>query len=163
MKRSSFIILISVMLFACKKDATSGGKPVEIYLLKSFQLVTGKCQVNAATVVLEDQPLVLNSDITAYNKSEYEYSLTGAAFDKIKTLTPRTPFAITVNKNVVFYFIFMPSIMSSTCDNSITMDLKYQEKQIYLRLGYPWATGTIDDQRNNPAILESFKLQGKLR
>ena len=161
MKRLFFIPLVFFLALACKKDKAV--KPVEIYLLKSFQLVAGKCQVDGASVVLEDSPLVLNAEIRLYNQAEYFYYLDDIAIQKLKSLTPRTPLAVTVDKKVIFYGIYMPSIMSSTCGESITMDLMPTEKKIFFRLGYPWGMATIDDQRNNPVILSSFRNQRKLR
>lgn len=164
MKHFYIILVIALTLFACKKDRASAGKDVEIYLLKSFQLVAGKCQVDASTVVLQDQPLVTNSDILVYSQADYEYTLSDVSYQRIKSLTPRTAFAFRVDKKVIFYCIYMPSFMSSTCGSSITMDLKPPEKEIYLRLGYPWSMdSSIDDQRNNEVLLATFRNQRKLR
>ena len=163
MKRLIFIIFISLALPGCKKN-TAERRDVELYLLESFQLVTGKCQVDAGSATLEGTPLLHNEDFLEYRRNDYEFTLTKAAFQKVKALTPRTPFAVTVNKKVIYYAIYMPSFMSSTCDQSITMDLKNNENMIYLRLGYPWLTGApIDDQRNNAELLTAFKNQEKLR
>jgi len=161
MKLIYIILSISALLFACKKDRQ--GKDVEIFLLKSFQLVPGKCEVDAATATLQADPLVPNSRILLYRQDDYQYFLDDLSYQSIKSLTPRTPFAVTVDKKVIFYGIYMPSIMSSTCGNSITMDILGTEKKIHLRLGYPWPMGSIDDQRNNPEIITAFRRQGKLR
>ena len=78
----------------------------------------------------------------------------------------RTPFAITVDKQVIYYGLFKPSISSSSCDHSITMDVSWSSaSKIVLRLGYPGQLPgvTIDDQRNNPILLASLEKQGKLQ
>jgi hypothetical protein len=163
MKRLILIIIIFPVFLACKKNTVRERADVELYLLETFQLVTGKCQVNAATAVLGNMPLLTNEDFLEYRKDDYDLKLTKDAYQKIKDLTPRTPFAITVNKKVIYYAIFMPSYMSSTCDQSITMDLRL-ENMIHLRLGYPWPIGApVDDERNNAELLTAFKNQGKLR
>lgn len=51
------ILVIVAVFFACKKSMVHGDS-VEIYLLKNFQPVPGKCQVNAATAVLQDSAIV---------------------------------------------------------------------------------------------------------
>src|SRR5918993_1255147 len=122
MKRLILITFTTLILFACKKN-TAERRDVELYPLETFQLVTGKCQVDAGSAILEGAPLLHNEDFLEYRRDDYEFTLTKAAFGKLKALTPRTPVAITVNKKVIYYAIYMPSFMSSTCDQSITMDI----------------------------------------
>ena len=56
--RPLLLILVIVAVFsACKKSKVHGDS-VEIYLLKNFQHVPGKCQVDAATAVLQDSAIV---------------------------------------------------------------------------------------------------------
>ncbi len=165
MKYVILLVSISVFSFSCKKNA-SAGEEVEIYLLKTYQPVTGKCQVDAATAILQDAPAIRNDDIVAYSKSEYTFELTNNGIQKAKTFISGAPFAVTVDKEVIYYGYFKPGISSSSCDHSITMnyDLPGGNK-ISLKLGYPGITAgvTIDDQRNNPKLLASLSAQGKLR
>jgi hypothetical protein len=44
---------------------------------------------------------------------------------KVKTFQDFTAFAVTVDKQVIYYGFFKPSISSSSCDHSITMDLDW--------------------------------------
>jgi hypothetical protein len=163
MKKLIFIIFISLALTSCKKNTAERGD-VELYLLETFQLVPGKCKVDAGSATLKDTPLLTNRDFLEYRTDDYDFKLTKDACQKIKDLTPRTPFAITVDKKVIYYAMFMPSFMSSTCDQSITMDLRL-ENMIHMSLGYPWAMGSdpVDDQRSNRELLTALKKQGKLR
>ena len=164
MLRIISILIISTVFLFCEKDKAQ--KKVEFVLLKSYQFVPGKCQVDASTATLETSPLVTNDDILWYSKKNYEYGLTANAVQKINGLRGRTAFAVVVDNKIVFLAVYMPLIMSSTCDHSITMDANTISNTAMTRLGYPsWLQSStiIDDQRNNPFLLEALSNQGKLR
>ncbi|MEO5996228.1 MAG: hypothetical protein ABIN89_05850 [Chitinophagaceae bacterium] len=156
-----------LLLASCKKDKVKAGNNVEMYLLSSYQAVSGKCQVDSSLSVLQDVPLIRNEEILQYSRSTYAYSLTISAIQKIKNLIGRTPFAITVDRKVIFYGFYMPPIMSSTCFDSITMDAVGfdQTNTMYMRQGYPGALSGVpfDDQRNNLKLIATFSNQGKLK
>ena len=166
MRKFAFIIFFFVLMAACNKGSADNKKEIEFYLLESYQLVAGKCQVNPSTAILQNVPFVSNNEIRQYNKDQFEYRLSESAIQKINALSPRAPFAVTVNKEIVFLGIYMPPTMSSTCEHSITMFAL--NNTAYIHLGYPgWiqtpTTTAIDDQRNNPSLLAALKAQGKLQ
>jgi secreted Zn-dependent insulinase-like peptidase len=102
----------------------------------------------------------------AYSKTEHKFKLTGPAIQKIKTLFDKTPFAVTVDKQVVYYGFFKPAFSSSSCEHSITMDVAWASgNEIYLKLGYPAQLPgiTIEDKRNDPTLLATLRKQGKLQ
>lgn len=160
------VLSLSVLTFSCRKNKVKGGDSIEIYQLKSYKNVTGKCQVDFTSAILEDVPFVSNDEILEYNKATHEYRLTAVATDRVKTLGGKSPFAFAIDKAPIFYGFYMPPMMSSTCDHSITMDVSYSQSNIIgLKLGYPgWIQGhtDIDDQRNHPKILATLLKQGKL-
>ena len=162
-------LLISILVaisFGCNRDNASAGEPVEIYLLKDFQLIANKCQVDPSASSVQFIPTVANNDILEYSSNDYQFNLTASALERIKALKDRTPFAVTVNKEVVYYGFFKPGFSSSSCDHSITMDVVWgQPGRIFMRLGYPGMLPgvTIDDQRNNPRLLSALHKQRKLR
>lgn len=161
-----FILIAAVICPACQKDNVNETDQVEIYLLKTFQTVTGKCQVDAAASVLENIPTITNQDIISYSQTDYHFSLTDAAIQRIKSFKDFTPFAVTVDKQIIYYGFFKPGFSNSSCVNSITMDLDWTSgNQISLKLGYPGIVQgvTIDDQRNNQKLLTALKNQGKLK
>ncbi|QMU27257.1 hypothetical protein [Adhaeribacter radiodurans] len=166
MKKLIFLIIPIVFnLLSCKKDDGGVGKNVEIYLLKNYQVMPGKCQVNPLSSVLQDTATVKNQDILQYSKTDYQFKLSDIAIQKVKTFKDKTPFAVTVDKQVVYYGFFKPNFSSSSCDNSITMDITTAtENKISVNLGYPGPLQgvTIDDQRNNPNLIRALKNQGKL-
>ena len=71
------------------------------------------------------QPYHKNQDILAYSPTEYTFKLTESAIQQVKVLSDRTPFAVTVDKQVIYYGFFKPSISSSSCEQSITMDVAW--------------------------------------
>jgi len=166
MKKVCCLLFISCLLLSCNKENDGAGKPVEFYLLESFSYVTNQCKVDPSSAVLKATPFINNSDIIAYSKSAYTYQLSAAAINKVKAFEGRVPFAVTVDKQVVYYAFFNEMILSSSCEHSISMDLDLgSSDKIFLKLGYP---GTlqgvpIDDQRNNSVLLSALSSQGKLK
>ena len=166
MRISLFILVIMVTCISCKKESVNTGEKVEIYLLKTYQRVTNKCQIDPSFSILHDTATVMNEDILEYSKSDYTFTLNEKAMQKVRAFRDFTPFAVTVDKQVIYYGFFKPSISSSSCDNSITMDIEWTTgSKIFLRLGYPGTPQgvSIDDQRNNEKLLKTLKNQGKLR
>lgn len=158
-----FILTITAICLSCKKDKVQPGGKVEIYLLKSYQVVTGKCQIDTSTAVLQDTAIVKNQDILEYFKANYQFALTDNPIQKLRALNDGTAFAVAVDKQVIYYGIYKPSYSSSTCANSITMGYVGTDNKITMSLGYAGTDINIDDQRNNSTLIATLKNQGKLR
>ncbi|HVF81672.1 MAG TPA: hypothetical protein VM884_07050 [Flavisolibacter sp.] len=166
MRNLFFILTIVAICLSCSKNNITTGEIVEIYLLESYQTITSKCQIDPSLSVLKDKATIKNQDILAYSKTEYRFKLTEAAVQKIKALKDKTPFAVTVDKQVIYYGFFKPSVSSSSCDHSITMDVAWTPgNEIYLRLGYPGQLQgvTIEDKLNDPILIAALRTQGKLQ
>ncbi|MBC7744780.1 MAG: hypothetical protein H7096_06725 [Flavobacterium sp.] len=163
MKPFLFILIFSVAGFSCKKDEVQAGAKMEFYLLKSSQMLTNKCQVDASKAVLEDIPIISNQDILEYNRRMHEFTFSANSVQKLMTLRDGFPFAVTIDNRVIYYGINKPSYSSSTCDHSITMDYASDNNKVTMKLGYPGEGFAIDDQRNNPEILATLGKQRKLR
>ena len=167
MRRSLLVfVTVTTICFSCKNDKTKAGEDVEFYLLTTYQTVTAKCQIDPSVSILQDTPIIKNYEILAYSKTDYKFKLTEAAIQKVKTFIDTTPFAVTVDKQVIYYGFFKPSYSSSSCDHSITMDLDWTSgNKFTIKLGYPSALPgvTVDDKRNDPKLIETLKQQGKLK
>ncbi|SFQ05118.1 hypothetical protein [Hymenobacter arizonensis] len=166
MTKLVLILAMAAACVSCKKDNSNSGETVEVYLLKSYQLTAGKCEIDASSAVLEDAAIIQNQEILEYAKTSYQFKLADPAVQKTKALGDRTPFAVTVDKKVIYYGFFKPGYSSSSCDHSITMDLDWTTgNRISLKLGYPGPLQgvTIEDRRNNPVLLATLNKQGKLR
>lgn len=161
-----FMLMLTAVGFSCKKDKIKAGNTVEFYLLKTYQLLNRRCQIDPSTASLQDTAIIRNQDILEYSQNHYEFRLRDAAIQKIKTFKDNTPFAVTVDKKVIYYGFFKPSYSSSLCAHSITMDIAWTSgDRIRLSFGYPGAIDgvTIEDQRNNRTLIATLRKQGKLR
>ncbi len=152
---------------ACQKSADdpANGR-VEIFALASFEWVAdGICALKPGTAVLETVPLVINGDIVSYDLSNFILEFKEPSAQRIRELTPRSPFAVTLNGDVVFFGVVMQAIMSSTCMESITMEnLIYGPNKVKLELGYPaGAASGIADKRRDKDLLAALRKQGRLR
>jgi hypothetical protein len=160
-----FIAILMSFCLSCKKEGVSAGERVEIYLLKTVKVVNGKCQIDAVGSVREDTPVVKNTDIFEYAAANYRFKLSDSSIQKINKFYDGTPFAVTVDKKIIYYGIFKPGFSSSSCDHSITMAVYFSTGEIRLNLGYPGSVpnSSIDDQRNNSLLIATLKKQGKLK
>ena len=159
-----FLALMVTFLFcSCEKNQLEPGEKVEIYLLKNYPVVIGKCAVDSSIAVLDDTATVKNDDILEYSKSNYQFILTELSFKTIAKLRDGTPYAVTVDRQVIYYGIVKPSYSSSMCTGSITMDNVSINNKITIGLGYPGTNVNIDDHRNNPRLIATLKYQKKLR
>jgi len=166
MRKVLLILIIISASLSCKKDKIKAGDTVEFYLLKTYQVINRRCQIDPSATILRDTAMIRDQDIIQYSQNNYEFTLSNAAIEKVKTLKDQTPFAVTVDKQVVYYGFFKPSYSSSSCDYSITMDIAWTFRdKISLRLGYPGVLDgiTIDDQRNHPKLVATLRKQGKLK
>ena len=166
MNRNFILLIILVAGLSCKKSGTTGSANdlVEIYALKSFQLVSQKCQVDPATAVLQDEPVISNDEIISYSRGNYLFSLSDQGKQDAETFNITSAFAVTVNKEVIYYGFYKPFTSSSSCEHSITMYISFPSRNLVMNLGYPSPMPgiTIDDQRNNSKLLAALNAQGKL-
>lgn len=166
MRATILMLVIATSMFSCSKENVEPGQSVEIYLLKTYQSVPGKCQVDPLGSTIRDTPAISNHEILDYSRSRCEFRLSASAIQEIRTWPDRQPFAVAVDRQVIYFGIFKPVVSSSTCENSITLDVDINGgNKIYLRLGYPWTFEgvPIDDQRNNARLVATLKRQGKLK
>ena len=97
--------------------------------------------------------------------SDYRFTLKFAAMQKIEVLSDGTPFAVTVDKQLIYHGMFKPNFSSSFCDQSIRMAVDWLAgNSIVLSLGYtsPSSVTTVNDQRNNSKLIATLQHQGKL-
>jgi hypothetical protein len=161
------VVLLVCMAFVhagCSKSSTGVGTKVEIYLFSTSRNELNKCKVDEANSIVRNEAFLQNDDFLQYDKTNYEFTITSSAAQKVSTLLDATPFALTVDKQIIFIGFYKPSISSSSCDHSITMDTYLGINTITFRLGYPGPLPgiTINDQRNNALLLETLRAQGKL-
>lgn len=157
-------LLVLVLFASCskKQDTVFQDQTVAIYTLSSYKLVTNQCRVDPASAVLSTTPLVDNADIVHYDAINYQYTLKDAAAQKVIALPEGTPLAMTLNKEVIFFFIVMPTGSPNYCAQSVTTSIS-TGTYMQLDLGFPGGLSFVpDDQRNNARLLNALTLQGKM-
>lgn len=166
MKHILFLALAVGLLAGCKKEH---GSRVEIYILKSFTAGidrTATPAVNTITnAVIDDIPLVADEDIILYNRESSTFILKKDIKTIIQNFGPDKAFAVTVDKQVVYYGAFHPAYMSSMVFGLATIDpILMSNKE--LRVDFINLTGTFVhqlDKRNDDRIINTMKATGRLR
>ncbi len=166
MRLISCYIISIIFIVSCNKGNTDAGQAVEISLFQTFHTVPGKCRVDSSKSVLQQNALIKNQDIVSYSHLSHQFTLTSFGMEKINALTDFTAFAVTVDKEVMYYGILKQFTSSSSCEHSIimTVDVTANNK-ISMDLGYPGMLQgvPIDDQRNHAKLLATLASQGKLK
>lgn len=135
---------------------------VAVYKLSSYQSLAGQCRVDPSTAVLDVNPLIEEAGIVRYDSAACIYTLTDAAAQKITALPPRTALAFTVDKEVIYYFVYMPLFTNSECRESIVTTM-ITGPTMPVRLGYPpYPEPNIPDQRNDKRLMDALQAKGKL-
>ncbi len=109
----SFSILV---LFGCEKDSGIG---LEIYTLRSYQTKPNSQEIISGTEKLTKNPIISYNDILFYDSTNHYFmidSLKGNELRKINWPTNGTPFALTINKEVIYSGNFVPGYSSSGSD-----------------------------------------------
>lgn len=166
----SFTLLIPLILStSCHKTESikfNPGHGVEIYLLKEYNMIDGKCKIDDSTIIMENTALIFNEEIIYYKLSEHIIGITDGGIEKLKDIGDWDAFCVTVNKQLIYSGIFKPGYSSSTCDHSVTINPLSYNNEIHVYLGYPSATiASFDgvDPRENELLIQAFRSQGKLR
>jgi hypothetical protein len=158
-------LLLLVTLAACSKTVRTTDR-VEVYLLQSFNLTldtSAGLPVHAVSnAVLAATPLVADGDIDSYDQSTHTFELSRNINAEIKDLGADKAFAVTVDRQVIYYGVFQPSYLSSLRVGIALIDPLFTKTE--LRIGFVNITGTIihaKDKRNDSQLL--FALQSSRR
>ncbi|MES2333006.1 MAG: hypothetical protein V4539_25580 [Bacteroidota bacterium] len=158
------ILAISWLFSSCSKDSSSG--KIEIYAVTARNFTVVPCKVDPDSTVITSTPLFDDGDIVSYNSTTYDFTLSSNAAQLFNAQTPRSVFALTLNKKVIYYFVHMPIFISSSCDQSITANVLTTTNKMTVRLGWgtlPSMQALIKDERNNAELLAALSAQGKLQ
>ena len=163
MKQLLGIIILVIVLHSCEKNWASG-RDVEIYLLAKGNLAQGSCKVDASTAELSSRPILRSDDIVSYSTSTHIFTVKAEAFETLEALDDKTLFAVTVDREVIYYGVVKPFYSSSSCDQSITMNNTRLGNTIEMNLGYPGQVAgvVIEDKRNDARLLATLRSLGKL-
>ena len=166
MKYLHYLILgVMIVLVSCNSISNSPGE-VELYLLRSYETIGTEFQIDEATVVLKESPLVAYSDFLSYDSQHYTFLITDNAKDAIANLEHSVhgvPFAIVADNTLIYTGYFWPSYSSQSC-TWLVIESAFIENNLTLSLGYPGGSDSIEisDRRNDSRILAIFRNDDKL-
>jgi len=168
-----FVVLLFMgALMACDKD---DGDPsgdvtgeVELFLLESYEVVNETAEIDLASVVLKEDPLLRYSDLKLYNAKEYFFKVTDAARERIEWMEHSVSgeaFAVLADGELIYTGYFVPSY-SSLSVQWIVIDpvFWHSTNRMFVKLGYPahFEGALIPDLRNDERILKIFRRDGNL-
>jgi len=166
------IITLSVFLFAgCEKYQSPRqlGNGLEFYLIKDFQKAGTTSKIINSSVKLSDSVIIYYDEITSYNSNTFTFTVTESMANRLNGFKNNhihgTPFAVTINKEIIYTGYFWCGFSSASVD-WVTIDpLNYSGKnQLRVSLGYPGLSrgDYIPDNRNDDRILDILRRDSKL-
>ena len=171
MTRSIFISLLIFFLTACEKYqyVRQQGNGIEFYFIRDFQKEGTGSKIINSTVKLSDKVIIYYDEIKSYNSDAYTFTVSEDCANKLYDFKCNnihgTPFAVTVDKEIIYTGYFWCGFSSSSVD-WVTIDpLNYSGKnQLRVSLGYPglFQGDYIPDNRNDNRILNKLRADGKL-
>ncbi len=172
MRRLLFILFIAFLAVSCEKYQSyrMPGSGLEFYRIRDFQKDGTGFQIIDSSVTLSDSVIIYYDEIVSYDADSYTFTVTGDCADRLNDFELNQihgiPFAVTVNKQVIYTGYFWCSF-SSAGVNWITIDpLNFTGKnQLRVSLGYPGPIygDYIPDNRNDARILDLLRNDGKLK
>jgi hypothetical protein len=168
LSKISWILFCLVLFDSCGTDSEIRG-PIEIYRISTYQIASGTHQIDESSVVTSDMPLIRYADIQAYDATNYFFEISDQARSILldpSFAQPGIPFAVKAGGKIIYTGYFWWSYSSAFCD-WVVADLTFlqADKILQINLGYPGTTDNINipDRRNDPALLEILRRDGKLK
>jgi len=167
MRHILYSLAFIALLSSCAKENTS---KIEFYLLTSFRLDTNRTTSPFTLVisnpVLSETPFIADQDIQYYTQSETTFQLGKDIRDITKNYGPDKGFAVTVDKQPVYYGLFHPGYLNSMAIGVATMDpILIFNNQI--RVQFVLINGSSSlaalDNRNDSRLINSLSISGRLK
>lgn len=139
-------------------------------MLKSFRVnvdrTTNPATISISNAVLSDTPLVADNDIEFYIKYTTTFKLKKALKTIIQNYGPDKSFAVTVDKQPIYFGTFHPAYLSSIVFGVATIDpILFSDNE--LKIQFATITGNSYllqfDKRNNSEIINSLNSIGRAR
>jgi hypothetical protein len=162
MKNLILILIFSILaLIGCEKDSGFG---LEIYTLRAYQTKPHSQEIISGTEKLTKNPIISYDDIIFYDSTNHYFmidSLKAKELWKTNWPTQGTPFALTINREVIYSGNFVPGYSSSGSD-WYTIDPLNLNGKLRVTLGYPFSQVKSSDLRNDYRIIDFLKADNKL-
>lgn len=169
MRHIVYCLLITTLFTACKKSSeNASSSKVEIYLLKSFSSGIDTANPHCTKItnaVVEDHPIITNGDIGYYVQSTATFGLKKNIKPVIQHFSHAQAFAVTVDKQPVYFGLFHPAYYSSLVFGLAVIDpILTSETEMNIRyLAFDASTSPTLDKRNDSRILNVLRSTGRLR
>jgi hypothetical protein len=171
MIRPIITVLIIFLFTGCEKykSVRQPGNGLEFYLIRDFQKAGTSAKIINSTVTLSNSVIIYYDEIISYDSDTYTFTVNKSCANKLNDFENNhihgTPFAVTVNKAIIYTGYFWCGFSSSILD-WVTIDpLDYSGKnRLRVSLGYPGLIqgDYIPDDRNDYRILDILRKDGKL-
>jgi hypothetical protein len=139
-------------------------------MLQSFSLninqATNPATISISNAVLAETPLVADHDIRSYTRSTTTFNLKKDIKSIIKNYGPDKAFAVTVDKQVVYYGKFHPAYLSSITFGLATIDpIFYSNNELKIQFASIDRNSNLQqlDKRNDTLIINALSATGRLR
>ena len=170
MKKLLFFAFSISFIIACENENISPGHGVELYLLKSFDLLQNdkRFQIDESTIITKSSPLIYYSDIQSYDSSNHVFQISENARSRISEMdfpVSGIAFAVKADNKLVYTGYFWPGYSSSSCDWMIIDPTQVEfANEMKVTAGYPGENDKlgIPDKRNDPLIVDILKRDKKL-
>ena len=160
-----------MLLFSGCESYQYEGQPgygLEFYRIKDFQRIGNTSKIINSSVVISDSLIISYDNILSYDPDTYTFTVTETTTDYLNDFKHNihgTPFAVTVDKRLIYTGYFWAGFSSAMVD-WVTIDpLNYSGKnQLRVQLGYPGLIqgDYIPDNRNDKRIIDLLQRDSKL-
>lgn len=143
---------------------------IDFYYISEYQKIDNTFKIIDSTVVINDTKIIDYSDIISYSSKDYTFIVSDSISDRLNDFKNHSfhgvPFALTIDKKIIYTGYFWASYSSMGCD-WITIDpLKISgDNKLTVRLGYPGKIqgDSIPDKRNDSRLIDILKKDKKLK
>lgn len=162
-KLITFLAVLILTLSGCEKDSGFG---LEIYILKDYQTKPNSHEIISGSEKLSKDPIIYYHDVISYDSTDHFFvvdSIKARQMAKTDWPTSGTPFALTINRQVIYSGHFIPGYSSSGSD-WYSIDPLSLRGRLRVTLGYPGDQINFkdSDRRNDARIINQLNQDNKL-
>jgi hypothetical protein len=164
MKKLVLILnILTLTLSGCEKNS---GFALEIYLLNGYKTKPNSHEIISGSEILSKNPIISYNDVISYDSAQHYFVIDSLKAKKLmETNWPvsGTPFALTIDRQVIYSGFFIPGY-SSSGSNWYSIDPLTLGGKLRVTLGYPGDQFgfTSSDLRNDARIINLLTQDRKL-
>lgn len=156
--------LFGVSISCSKTELNSNGK-LYVYPIENF--TTEPMSDVIQTFTLSEYAIIKDKDILSYNSKDFSFKINHNASKELLLTTglyKPYPFAVVLDKEVIYTGYFWPSTLSKSCDWLVSDPILVKTENIFkINLGYPESVvHDIKDLRSNNRLSSYMRESGRL-